>query len=130
MQEMTSMKIGQLAARAGVTVDTVRFYERRGVLPVPTRRASGYRVYGGPTLEKLRLVKALQSLGLSLDEVVDVAKVMESGTASCDSEQWRLEAVLTRLDGKIDELQQTRGRLADVLHGCRTGNCKAYCADQ
>ena len=65
------MKIGQLARAAGVTVDTVRFYERRGVLPQAARLPSGYRVYTAATVERIRLARTLQALGFTLDEVVD-----------------------------------------------------------
>jgi DNA-binding transcriptional MerR regulator len=84
------MKIGQIAAEADVTVDTVRFYERRGVLPAPQRRPSGYREYSSATVERIRTARDLQSLGFTLDEVVDALRAHDSGTATCDSELWRL----------------------------------------
>ena len=124
MQETTEMRIGQLARRAGVTPDAGRFYERRGVLPRPRRRASGYRVYDATTLEQLRLVKSLQSLGLSLEEVVEATKLIQSGEVTCASAGSRLESVLVRLDDKISELLRTRERLADVLSACRQGSCE------
>ena len=61
------MKIGEVAAGAGVSIDTVRFYERRGVLPEPERTASGYRTYTDASVERLRLARRLQSLGFTLD---------------------------------------------------------------
>src|SRR2546423_14774756 len=66
-----AMKIGQVARDAGVTVDTVRFYERRGVLPVPEREISGYRRYAEDAADRIRLAKSLQALGFTLSEVVD-----------------------------------------------------------
>src|SRR4051794_24576399 len=102
------MKIGQVADEAGVSVDTVRFYERRGVLPTPDRLASGYRTYAPSTVERIRLARRLQALGLTLDEVIDALHVTDRGGATCASERWRLEGVLERIETKIAELQAVR----------------------
>ena len=92
------MKIGEVARQSGVSVDAVRFYERRGVLPTPERLASGYRVYTPATVERIRLARRLQGLGLNLDEVIDALHVSDRGDASCASERWRMEAFLERVD--------------------------------
>ena len=118
------MNIGELARSAEVNIDTVRYYERRGVLPRPQRRPSGYRVYDTSTAERLRLARSLQSLGLTLDEIVDAFHASDGGTATCESERWRLEAVLARLDGKISDLRRTRRELAKALAECREGRCR------
>ena len=65
------MKIGRVADAAEVSVDTVRFYERRGILPRPERTSAGYRTYTAATIERIRFAKQLQTLGFTLDEVVD-----------------------------------------------------------
>ena len=117
------MRIGELARTAGVTVDAVRFYERRGVLPAPARRASGYRVYTPATLERLRFVKLLQGLGFTLDEVTDGLRAVDRGDASCERDRWRAERVIARLDEKIAELARTRARLAAALADCGVGQC-------
>lgn len=118
------MKIGQVAEQTGVSVDTIRFYERRGVLPKPERRASGYRVYTEATFERIRLVKTLQALGFTLDEVVDALRTIEEGGVdNCSSQRWRLEAVLDRLDRKIEEVQRVREGVVKVLNECRAGQC-------
>lgn len=117
------MKIGQLAERAGVSVDTVRFYERRGVLPAPERMPSGYRTYTSSTVERIRLARRLQALGLTLDEVVDALHATDQGDATCASERWRLEAVLERIDTKIAELQAVRREVRKVLAACDRGMC-------
>jgi DNA-binding transcriptional MerR regulator len=76
------MKIGQVADAAGVSVDTVRFYERRGVLPAPERLPSGYRTYGSATVERIRLARRFQALGLTLDEVIDALLATDTGGVS------------------------------------------------
>src|SRR5688572_29419352 len=102
------MKIGQVAAGADVTVDTVRFYERRGVLPPPERRPSGYREYTPAAIERIRMARALQQLGFTLDEIIDGLKAHDAGETSEANQLWRLEAVIDRIDARIAELQSTR----------------------
>ncbi len=118
------MKIGQVAAEADVSVDTVRFYERRGVLPIPQRRPSGYREYPASTVERLRMARTLQHLGFTLDEIIDALHAHDSGTATCDSELWRLEAVVDRIDAKISELRRTRRTITATMSECRAGRCR------
>lgn len=118
------MKIGQVAQQAGVSVDTVRFYERRGVLPAADRRPSGYRVFSESTVERIRMAKALQDMGFTLDEVIDALHAHDAGGATCDSERWRLEAVVDRIDTKISDLHQARRHALKILHDCRTGQCQ------
>jgi DNA-binding transcriptional MerR regulator len=118
------VKIGQLARAAGVTVDTVRFYERRGVLPEPERLPSGYRVYTAATAERIRLARTLQALGFTLDEVVDALHASDAGTATCADERWRLVRVLERIDGQIEHLAAVRDNVRDVLADCDAGQCR------
>jgi len=118
------LQIGEVARAAGVNIDTIRFYERRGVLPPPERRPSGYRTYTEATVERLQLARALQGLGLTLDEIVDALHAGDSGTATCESERWRLEVVLERIDAKIGELRRTRREVVDVLADCAAGRCR------
>lgn len=120
---MFGMKIGQVAESAGVSVDTVRFYERRGVLPAPERLPSGYRTYTVATVERIRLARRLQALGLTLDEVVDALHATDQGDATCASERWRLEAVLERIDAKIAELRTVRREVTKVMGACDRGAC-------
>jgi DNA-binding transcriptional MerR regulator len=118
------MKIGQVAREAGVSIDTVRFYERRGILPAAARRPSGYRVFTAATVERIRMARALQSLGLTLDEVIDALHAHDQGDATCESERWRLEAVVERLDAKITELQHARHAAVRALDDCQHGQCR------
>lgn len=114
------MKIGQVAEQAGVSVDTVRFYERRGVLPAAQRRPSGYRMFAPDAVDRIRMAKALQDLGFTLDEIVDA--LHSHGT--CETERWRLEAVVDRLDAKIAELRRARRNAMKTLQDCRSGQCR------
>jgi DNA-binding transcriptional MerR regulator len=118
------MRIGQVAREAEVSVDTVRFYERRGVLPTAQRRPSGYREFPETTVERIRTAKALQDLGLTLDEVVDALHAHDAGGATCATERWRLEAVVDRIDTKVAQLRQARRNAVRTLQRCRAGNCQ------
>ena len=117
------VKIGQFADQAGVSVDTVRFYERRGVLPVPQRMASGYRTYSPESVQRIRLARRLQQLGFTLDEVIDALHASDRGGVSCDSERWRLEVVLARIEAKIAALRVGRREVRSVLAACEKGAC-------
>lgn len=118
------MKIGQVAAEAEVSIDTVRFYERRGVLPIPQRRPSGYRDYPASTVERIRTARTLQHLGFTLDEIIDALHAHDSGDATCASELWRLDAVVDRIDAKISELRRTRRAVTETISECRAGRCR------
>jgi DNA-binding transcriptional MerR regulator len=118
------VKIGAVAAGAEVSVDTVRFYERRGLLPAPERRASGYREYPQSTVERIRMARNLQHLGFTLDEIVDALGAHDAGDATCESEQWRLETVLERIDARIAQLRSTRRRVAATMRSCQQGRCR------
>jgi DNA-binding transcriptional MerR regulator len=117
------MKIGDVANRAGVTVDTVRFYERVGVLPPAARTESGYRDYEPDTVERIRLTRELQAIGFTLNDAVDALTAHDAGGATCESERWRLQAVLDRVDTRLAELTELRSRIVDAQDACATGRC-------
>jgi DNA-binding transcriptional MerR regulator len=117
------MKIGQIASQAGVTVDTVRFYERVGVLAPPARTESGYRDYEPDTVERIQLTRELQAIGFTLNDAVDALAAHDTGEATCQSEQWRLQAVLDRVDAKLAELNALRRRIVQAQDACARGHC-------
>ena len=118
------MRIGEVAQSAGVSIDTIRFYERRGVLPQPQRRPSGYRVYTEATVQRIRLARALQNMGFTLVEIIDSLHSKDLGTATCGSERWRLEAVLHRINAQIEELGVIQSDVTTVLAECDNGRCR------
>jgi DNA-binding transcriptional MerR regulator len=118
------MKIGELARRAGMSIDAVRYYERRGVLPRADRTPAGYRLFGVEAVTRLDLVRQLQDLGFTLDEVVDALQAHDRGGATCASERWRLETVGDRIDRKINDLQRMRRAIRATLAACDAGCCR------
>ena len=117
------MRIGEIANRAGVTVDTVRFYERVGVLPAPARTASGYRDYEPDTVGRIQLTRELQAIGFTLSDAVDALAAHDAGGATCESERWRLDAALSRVDAKLAELNALRRRITQAQDACASGHC-------
>lgn len=117
------MKIGQVAAESGVSIDTIRFYERRGLLPAPARTPAGYRVYGASAVERIRLARRLQGLGLTLDEIGSALHERDAEHASCETQRWRLEVALDRIETRIAELGRLRGDVRAALAACEAGTC-------
>ena len=117
------MRIGEIANRSGVTVDTVRFYERLGVLASAEREPSGYRDYAPETVERIGLTRELQAIGFTLNEVIDALAAHDAGGATCESERWRLDSVLERVDAKRAELDALRGRIVAARDACAGGRC-------
>ena len=117
------MKIGEIAHQAGVTVDTVRFYERVGVFPAPARTSSGYRDFTADTVERIQLTRQLQAIGFTLSDAVDALAAHDAGGATCESEQWRLDAALSRVDARLAELHALRRRIVLAQDACAGGHC-------
>jgi DNA-binding transcriptional MerR regulator len=115
--------IGTVARHAGVSVDTVRYYERRGLLPAPSRRASGYRSYRSDAADRLRLIKQIQSLGLPLDDIRDLLSMLDSGSATCGNQRPRFEAVVQRIDAEIARLRAKREQILTLMERCSGGSC-------
>ena len=117
------MRIGAFAEAADVSVDAVRFYERRGVLQPAPRTAGGYRSFDEHDLERVRLARQLQQLGLTVGEVVDALTAHGGSGASCVSERWRLEQVETRIDAQMTALRRTRRLIREAMNACDAGRC-------
>ena len=114
---MTVRTIGELADEAGVGVDTVRFYERRGLLPPPPRTASGYRQYGDDDLERLRFILRAKELGFTLAEIdglLPAARSVRVRSAAA--------AKIDALDAEVAELARVRARLAALVETCDDGD--------
>lgn len=117
------LKIGEIAARSGVSVDTVRYYERRGILPPPTRLPSGYRTYGAAAIGRIVVARRLRAVGMSIDEIAAALAAHDNGR-TCDSEVWRLEAVRDRIDAQIAQLAGLRDALIPLINACKDGCCQ------
>ena len=110
-----SMKIGEVAKRSGVGVETLRFYERQGLLGRPSRTESGYRLYGDEVLEQLDFIKKAQALGFSLAEIGRVMAESRAGQSPCREVREIVRARLRELDERLAELKRHRNALARTL---------------
>lgn len=119
---VAELKIGQVARLVGVRIDTVRYYERLGLLPEAPRRASGYRMFDETTVERIKLIKQLQELGLSLQEI-DAMLRAPAKRATCAHEAGKIRAALTRTDEQITALTRVKLRLEEALGRCDRGEC-------
>ncbi|TMF45309.1 MAG: MerR family transcriptional regulator [Chloroflexi bacterium] len=115
---MDMLSIGQVAHRAGVGVETVRFYERQGLLEEPPRRASGYRQYSEQVIKRLHFIKRAQKLGFSLKEITELLLLRVDGQTSCEEVKGRTEAKIAEVEQKLLELQRMRQALLQVATLC------------
>lgn len=113
---MESIGIGALARRAGVGIDTVRYYEREGLLEPRTRLASGYRRYSGHEIARLRFIRRAQALGFSLSEIRELLSL--SSHRDVGRVKKKAQAKLSDVDRRIAELQRVRAALADLVKAC------------
>ena len=110
-----SLLIGRLAKLSGVKPDTIRFYERSGLLPKPSRTASGYRTYDDAALKQVRFIRKAQSLGFSLDEIRRILSLRGQGKETCRCVIAIAEATLAETETKLKELHQFKDRLTANL---------------
>lgn len=109
------MRSGELARLAGVSTDTLRHYERIGVLPVPHRTPGGYREYPAQAVNRVTLVRSALSMGFSLAELTGVLKVRDQGGAPCRQVRTMAGQKLVQLEQQISELLALRNRLRTIL---------------
>lgn len=113
------LRIGEVARRAGVSIDTIRYYERQRLLPRPRRTQGGFRVFSGDAVERLNFIKQAQTIGLSLDEIRELLTV-EGEASGCARMRDLLKAKLADLDERLGALRDFRRTLARHLAACET----------
>jgi MerR family copper efflux transcriptional regulator len=111
------LTIGRLASRAGVGIDTVRFYERARLLPPPGRTASGYRTYGEEDVARLRFIRRAKALGFTLEEIGELLE-LSRGKGSRAAVKALAERRLRDLEARIRELTVMRDALSHYAHHC------------
>jgi len=116
--EMPFYTIGQLAGEAGVNLATVRYYERRGLLPKPPRTPSGHRQYVDEDLKRIRFIKSTQALGFSLSEIAELLSMRVAAGGTCKDVRQRIESKLSDIEGKIAALQKMKKVLQNLKSSC------------
>ncbi len=119
--EQQMMKIGAVAARADVNIQTVRYYERRGLLPKPPRTESNYRLYSEDSVRRVRFVKRAQELGFSPKEIKELLALRIDSRATRAHVRERTEAKITDIEEKIRSLRAMKKTLTRLTAACCGG---------
>lgn len=112
------MRSGQVAEKAGVNIQTLRYYERRGLLARPRRLESGYRAYGQEAVDSVRFIKRAQELGFALSEIETLLGLARGGPSDCDRAQALANGKIAELDSKIASLLAMRDSLGRLVTTC------------
>jgi MerR family copper efflux transcriptional regulator len=118
MNTQTALTIGRIAQSAGVAIDTIRFYEREGLLPEPRRRPSGYREYDQSAVSRLRFIRRAKDLGFTLDEIRELLALSADRHGGVEGVRERAAARLLAIDERIAELQRVRDGLSELVDAC------------
>jgi MerR family copper efflux transcriptional regulator len=114
----TSMTIGAVAKRVGVAIDTIRYYEREGLLPEPLRRESGYRSYDEGAVRQLRFIRRAKDLGFTLEEIRDLLALSADRHRGVKAVKQRAQDRLAAINERITELTRVRDGLEQLIEAC------------
>ena len=121
------MRIGEVAAQAGVNIQTLRFYERRGLLRQPRRTASSYRDYTAETVRIVQFIKRYQHFGFSLKEIKGILELLATGSPQTLNRRSDIRNKIRALDEQIQSLQKTRDELSACLEACVCSDGQSPC---
>lgn len=121
------MRIGEVAVQAGVNIQTLRYYERRGLLRAPQRRPSGYREYSPEVVRVIRFVKHAQELGFTLAEVEDLLRLRTDQRTSCAEVRAAASAKITDIDQRLRRLRAIKHALQTLVDSCTRESSARIC---
>lgn len=129
----TTLLVGELAREAGVKADTIRFYEREGLLAAPARTGAGYRIYDASALDRVRFIKRAQKLGFTLEQIRQILSLRGNRPATCQCVLRMAETSLGDVEEKLRELHAFRDALTKNLaewrkSGTRKNRAAEFCA--
>lgn len=122
-----SLRIGEVAERMGVSTQTIRYYERRGLLQRPQRSASGYRQYDRSTLDRLRFVRRAQRLGFSLAEIGELLELHARRDDQCADVRTQIDIKLDDVESRLRDLQRMRAALQELREECERADPNGAC---
>lgn len=125
--EKHSMRIGELAKRAAIKVDTVRYYEKAGLLPLPPRRPNGYRDYGTGHVERLAFIRHCRALDMPLDDVRQLLNLLAHPSEDCLDANRLIEEQLARVQKRISDLRTLKKQLQSLRTQCTSKTLSAEC---
>lgn len=112
--------IGQIASKSGVTIDTIRVYERQGLIEAPERRSNGYRHYPGRTIKRIHFIKWAQALGFTLKEINELLAIERPSAHACKEASRLAEYKLSIIENKLKVLLQFKEALESIINTCDT----------
>jgi len=118
------LTIGFLARAAEVNIETVRYYQRFGIIDEPVKPFDGYRIYPEETVDRLRFIKRAKQLGFSLKEI---AELLELGNGHCEDIRLRAEEKRTQVEKQINDLKKLKMTLDTLINSCQSDNGTAHC---
>ena len=124
---MTNLTIGTVAKNAGVGVETIRFYERQGLIEQPPRPVAGFRHYPEDTVMRVRFIRHAKKLGFSLQEIGELLDLSLESEQNCREVQIRTEAKISAISSRIAALEKMKGVLSQLVVACRTGDQTQKC---
>lgn len=119
------LTIGFLAKAAEVNIETIRYYQRIGLISEPEKPSQGYRVYPQETLKRIKFIKRAQQLGFSLQEIEDLLLL---GEGNCNDVRLQAEQKRTQIDNQINDLQKLRDTLSNLIDACHSNSDESHCA--
>jgi len=119
MKNKDRLSIGELSKRSNVGIETIRYYERLGVLSPVGRQVSGYRIYDLDSVRTLRFVKHAQELGFTLKDIKDLLQLKADKKPRCKDIQMRAKKHLQDVEQKVEHLSKIRSVLSDLIHQCQ-----------
>jgi DNA-binding transcriptional MerR regulator len=117
------LRVAELAEAVGVRPDTVRYYERIGLLPAPARTAAGYRAYDPSAVDRLRFIQGAQRIGLRLSDIADLLAVRDTGVCPCEPAEQLLRRRLDDLDTEMARLTALRADMVAMLGALPSAEC-------
>ncbi len=120
-----ALTISKVSSLTGLAVDTIRFYERKGLIPSPARNEAGYRIYTSDIVERIQFIKRARGFDFSLNEIEELLTIARAGPAVCSGMKDRLQRRVVEIDRNIAHLTDVRARIVDLMSGvCVERPCK------
>jgi MerR family mercuric resistance operon transcriptional regulator len=124
---MIQMTIGQVAKQTGVSVETIRFYEKEGLINKPERSPSGYRQYPAETIKRVLFIQKAKEIGFTLKEIQDLLLIQEKPEACCGDILNKAQSKVAQIEAKINELQRMKDALQKLTTQCASNSSLDNC---
>jgi MerR family transcriptional regulator, mercuric resistance operon regulatory protein len=121
------IKISKFSEETEVPVETIRYYEKRGLLPYTSKSQGGYRLYTEEDIERLRFIKRMQQLGFSLKDIKELLAFKKVGSDECGKIQRQIQLKVREIEEKLSELKQAKKTLAQMTEICKANTRKGEC---